>query len=1679
MLANFVRQDGINSKTARLSTCFVILISIVASVVCPLIWSQTNDVDQKGLPPDGVFEHGDIDTVNLQNGNLHISIPLISLKQRGGSTVSWNLVYDTQAWEKLWIPNNCGSRICTPTGEYAVLANPSVSSGWRVLSSLAWTVTSTRTSVICATTGQPYTQITNWAIKDPEGGQHPTSLRQEVGTTCQGQTLAGPTLDGSGLTYNITTNTIHAKNGSSILGPTEDANGNMMSETLDTVGRTPISVSVGPTITYTAPSGRTITGPQYTKYTSEDSNGNPQVYEVDYQAVDEISDICASTFSVSGTCTEGGGQTLVYKQLLLPDGRAYVFTYTNNTPGDLSRVDLPTGASIAYTYGDFYQTQFGGEGQQPNSTGGRSIATRTVTVGGVSNRWTYKIAQGTSSVTDPLGNSQSHTFVQVNSGTGSQMRTSSNFYEAQVVYKGSSGTLRTVNTDYEADADYVTNVAINVRPIRKTTILDNGQQSKVETDYETFTYPCQTCDTSSGSGIGIATRLNATAVRQYDYGTNAPGALLKTTNYSYLHSSNSTYVGLNIVDKATSVTVYDGSGNMMSQTINEFDNYNHSNQAMTASSAMQHDSSFGTNYTTRGNMTAVSRWRNTDGAFLTSSFQYDDAGNILSTVAPLGDKTSCSFVDSWSNSHCVPSGNTAAFPTKVTNALGQSTTAQYDPCTGLIGNSTDPNVRTTSYIYDFANRAKQILHPDGGAETFCYSDDPNGACYSPSVLSSTAADTVTTTKTLYDGLGRVVQTQLLSDLAGVDKVDTTYDSVGRVQSMSNPYRSTGEPTYGITSYLYDGLGRRTYQCQPDNSSLSSAICSPQHSYRQWTYAGNVVTQRDEQGDTWGLTSDALNRLTNVQEPTGASTTYIYSALGNLNSITQSGVSGETPRGRSFGYDSLSQLITSSNPESGLACYGTWSGGSVGSGTCQNGYDGNGNLLARTDARGITTRYAYDALNRLTKKSYSDGVTPTSLYVYDSNSIFFNSTHTYTTSNVVGRLSVICVDIPGACQSMTAYSYDPMGRIIETLSNTPSFPTTGTVYAVSAAYDLAGDRTSLTNSTGRTFNYSYDAAGRLQTTSNTVSLNGTPVTTSMVNSMTYFPSGQPQTMTTDTGSATITGTWGVDNRLRVTSYQNLSSANLVGANYGYSLTYTPNSNVLTDAETVTPLTGAVSWSWNFGYDSLNRLTSAQSGGAVQLGCVWTYDSFGNRLNQQPSGSGLSCTTVSTPVNSNNQVNNPIYGYDAAGDVLTENGNTLTYDAEGRISAANGTTYTYGADGQRVSKTSAGVETDFIRDFDGTLLDTYVSGSYINQPQEMWIAGRHYGTWYVSVNNGVQNQGEGLSLTNWLGSEAMRSFVVSNGANTGVPTYAFLSLPFGDGQTTLIGGDHDDIHFTGKERDSESGLDYFGARYYASSLGRFMSPDWSAKIEPVPYSKLDDPQTLNLYSYVGNGPLNRADANGHAAAQVGVVAADLAELSPTGCELAGSIFECQAEAMAAGAMVWSTQDQQNYEAKLVESYATQSDQQAQQQNTNQQSRDALAAAAKSSVGSTAWAYDTPPCGNKCSKFVADTIHSIGADASFDLGGGKSRAPLAGEWANTKAKISGWRVLGADETPQPGDVAAVHIMNVHQGATGHVGIVALDPSGRLSAVAQGDHGLGYDHNFIHGYADVTYRRYTGGTQ
>jgi RHS repeat-associated protein len=86
------------------------------------------------------------------------------------------------------------------------------------------------------------------------------------------------------------------------------------------------------------------------------------------------------------------------------------------------------------------------------------------------------------------------------------------------------------------------------------------------------------------------------------------------------------------------------------------------------------------------------------------------------------------------------------------------------------------------------------------------------------------------------------------------------------------------------------------------------------------------------------------------------------------------------------------------------------------------------------------------------------------------------------------------------------------------------------------------------------------------------------------------------------------------------------------------------------------------------------------------------------------------------------------------------------------------------------------------------------------------------------------------------------------------------PWG-GELQFLANDSNHYKFTGKERDSESGLDYFGARYYSNGLGRFITPDWAAKAAAVPYAEFSDPQSLNLYSYVRNVPTSRSDPTGH--------------------------------------------------------------------------------------------------------------------------------------------------------------------------------------------------------------------------
>jgi RHS repeat-associated protein len=202
------------------------------------------------------------------------------------------------------------------------------------------------------------------------------------------------------------------------------------------------------------------------------------------------------------------------------------------------------------------------------------------------------------------------------------------------------------------------------------------------------------------------------------------------------------------------------------------------------------------------------------------------------------------------------------------------------------------------------------------------------------------------------------------------------------------------------------------------------------------------------------------------------------------------------------------------------------------------------------------------------------------------------------------------------------------------------------------------------------------------------------------------------------------------------------------------------------------------------------------------------------------------------------NGQAQGYDAAGNWVGCASLSVSnmFDAENRLITATGATFVYDGGGQRVAKTNSAGTTWYVYDAKGDLAAEYSNEAPVAT-----------GTQYLTADH--------------LGSTRM----VDDGGTISYHDY----LPFGEEIASGIGGrssaydaaDGVNQKFTGKERDAETGLDYFGARYLSSAQGRWMSPDWSSAPEPIPYGDLSDPQTLNLYGYVRNNPLGRADLDGH--------------------------------------------------------------------------------------------------------------------------------------------------------------------------------------------------------------------------
>jgi YD repeat-containing protein len=878
------------------------------------------------------------------------------------------------------------------------------------------------------------------------------------------------------------------------------------------------------------------------------------------------------------------------------------------------------------------------------------------------------------------------------------------------------------------------------------------------------------------------------------------------------------------------------------------------------SGVAQHDyKNYSSSYNIRGNATSKSEWVNTIGNWLTWNYSYDDTGQQRTMSDPKGNGTTYSFADAFPA--CGPTGqNTNAYLTNITDAKGFTQSFTYRYCDGQLNSATDRNNQPTTYSYtnsqgvqDPLGRLKEVDYPDGGQTLYTYTDTPLAVSVAESDKIDSTGQLYLTTKHL-DGVGHVTQSQLNSDpdcSGGADNTDTTYDGMGKVWTVSNPYCSTasGSKTNGTTKYTYDAIGRVT-----DEGSTKS-IVYPDLTATSTTYSSTTTTDcstvTDPAGKVRQLCSDALGRVTSVTEDPGQlphlnyQTAYAYNALDNLTTVAQGSQT------RTFVYDSLSRLTSASNPESGTThfCYTSISSGSpcatpdTGTTLCS----GDPSALCRgTDARGVTAYYdmdghgnlcAYEALNRVVCKSYSDTTTPIAHFYYDESAVALGSWTSPALPYPNGRLThTTTVSFSsGALQTATVQDYDPMGRTVDYWQCMYSNCGTSSIWYSQYLHEYTGEVYKWIHPANYTITNSISSARRITSIQSSRVDRYHPQY--LAKNITYTPWGAVSTLVNGYAGSSGTQaqeTYTYNNRLQPWMIELGTNGGNLSADYcllyNYNSTWTPpstcpdpslvptsgsgnNGNVVGYwyLDNVNPFSHTAAYS----YDAVNRLLTAAAtpfgSGTASYNFTYSYTqdgSSGQYGNMTCMTSG-SCTVLSFNAG-NNQIKTTGYSYDLAGNLLTDpsNGTTHTYqwDAEGRVAKVDGGStwnFTYNALGHRAQWAygSAGAADQHLFDPGGGWLG--VAGSY-----SLVRRGDSYMLVYTASDTSFNH-------VNHLGSTSM----FTNHAGTAVEDMLFY--PWGDVWQSWGSGGYNFAYLP--YRDLKTTTDLTTARISSPNFGRWFSPD----------------------------------------------------------------------------------------------------------------------------------------------------------------------------------------------------------------------------------------------------------------
>lgn len=755
--------------------------------------------------------------------------------------------------------------------------------------------------------------------------------------------------------------------------------------------------------------------------------------------------------------------------------------------------------------------------------------------------------------------------------------------------------------------------------------------------------------------------------------------------------------------------------------------------------------------------------------------------------------------------------------TQAQDIIGRTVNYTYDPG-GRLSTVTDANGGTWTYTYDPANNmltiqdARQIVYltnqfdannrvikqtqADNGIYQFAYTLDADGNVTQTNVT----APNGNVEQVAFNSDGYVT-----SDTYALGKTEQQTITYNR-QPVSDLLLSMTDALGRQTSYTYDPMGNvmgitrlagtpnavtTTLAYEPVFNQLT-AITDPLGHTTSLNYdgSGNLITVVDPLGNLSELTYNSAGQPVSVTDSLGNTTQFAYD-LGDLVQITD-------PLARTVNrfVDSAGRLISVTDPAGQLTQIAYNPLNQISSTTDPKGnktnfaYDPNGNLSSVTDANNHATQYTYDNMDRLATRK--DPLLNQESYQYDGN----------------GNLTQF-TDRRG---KVTTYTYDGLNRMAFAGFGTQAGPTYEST--VNYTYDAGNRLTKTVDSIAGTITRGYD--DRFDALTSDATPQGTV-------GVSYDAAGRRANLTVS-GQAVANYTFDAANRLR----------QIVQGSATVQLGYDADNR-----RTTLTLPNGIVVSYN--YDNASQLAGlTYSLGSATLGNLsYSYDTLERRasLGGSFARTGLPLAITATAYNANNQLTT--WGtanlfYDLNGNMTSDGTHSYTWDARNHLSqidSGNTASFFYDPLGRRTSKSVLGTTTNFL--YDGA-----------NAVKEV-IGGTNTAN---SLSGGIDevfqrtdSAGARSFLTDALGS----TVALADSSGTLQTQYTFE--PFGN--TTLSGSSTtNSFAYTGRELDAGN-LYFYRARYYSSTLQRFVSED------PIRFNG-----GVNFYAYANESPTSLIDPLG---------------------------------------------------------------------------------------------------------------------------------------------------------------------------------------------------------------------------